>query len=191
MLRAMKHGLFGLALAVAACGGGAKQADSPGECPEGTVLKGSDCVPPDSAGDGDSAPKKKKKMSDDDAEKNLSSGSGDTTPSGGGGGGGGGGGTYDKEAVEAQLRRQAKQIKGSCGAATDEEGKATGPWGTAHTSVVLGRNGHVKQVSVPAPYDGKPVGICISRALQKIVFPPYAGSDDASVEWDFELVKPK
>jgi hypothetical protein len=188
MLRAMKQALFGLAVAVAACGGGAKQAESPGECPEGTVLKGSDCVPPESGGDGES-PKKKKKMSDDDAEKSLASGGGDTSPAGGGGGGGGG--SYDKEAVEAQLRKAAKQIKSNCGAASDDEGNKTGPWGTAHTSIALGRNGHVKQVSVPAPYDGKPVGICLARALQKIVFPPYAASDDASIEWDFELVKPK
>src|SRR5580698_6533396 len=37
----------------AACGGASKQADSPGTCPEGTVLRGSDCVPPE--GDTDKA----------------------------------------------------------------------------------------------------------------------------------------
>jgi hypothetical protein len=193
MLRAMKKALFGVALAVfacSACGGGGKDAASPGECPEGTVLKGSDCLPSDSAGDGDSTPKKKKKMSDDDAEKSLSSGGGDSSPSGGGGGSSGGT-PYDKENVEAQMRKTAKQIKANCGAATDEEGQKTGPWGTVHVSIVLGRNGRVKQVGVPAPYDGKPVGVCMSRALMKIVFPPYAGSDDVSIEWDFELVKPK
>jgi hypothetical protein len=190
MMRLMKTAVVGVALALAACGGGAKQADSPGSCPEGTVLRGSDCVPPEAGGEspgGDEpAPKKtahKKKADDDEG-----SGGG-----GGGGGGGGdtGGGSYDKDAVEAQLKRAAKQIKSNCGSATDDEGKATGPWGTAHASIVLGRNGHVKDVSVPAPYDGKPVGICLARALQKIIFPPYAGSTDASIEWDFELVKGK
>jgi hypothetical protein len=189
MLRAMKKALFGVALALAACGGGAKNADSPGECPEGTVLKGSDCLPPESGGDSDT-PKKKKKMSDEDSEKSLASGGGDdTAPSGGGGGGGGG--HYDKDAVEAQMRKTAKQIKANCGSASDEEGQKTGPWGSAHVAIVLGRNGRVKQVGVPAPYDGKPVGVCMSRALMKIVFPPYGGSDDQSIEWDFELVKPK
>jgi hypothetical protein len=192
MMRGMKRALVGVALALVACGGGEKGAESPGTCPEGTVLKGSDCVPAETAGapaGGDDAPKKSShKKKDDD----------DSASAGGGGGGGGGdtsgssgGGGYDKDAVGAQLRRSAKQIKSNCGSATDDEGKATGPWGSVTASIVLGRNGHIKDVSVPDPYAGKPVGICVVRALQKVVFPPYAGSSDAQITWDFELVKPK
>src|SRR5579871_962682 len=107
-----------LAVGLAACGGGGKGADSPGTCPEGTVLKGSDCVPPgegSSGGGGDTA------KSGDEGEKPAS-----------GGGGGGGGSTssagdespapsgktaYDKEAVEVQLKRAARQVKANCGSA--------------------------------------------------------------------------
>jgi len=46
-------------------------------------------------------------------------------------------------------------------------------------------------VTVPAPYDGKPVGICVVHAFQKLVFPPYPGSSDAIVDWDIEIVQPK
>jgi len=186
-MRAMKKALVGVAVGLlcGACGGGGKGADSPTNCPDGTVLRGSDCVPPEAAGDTSSdspAPKKRHKADDDSAASG--GGGGDT-------GGGGGSGSYDKDEVEAKMRRSAKQIKSNCGAATDDEGKATGPWGTVHATIVLGRNGHVKDVQVPDPYNGKPVGICVQRQLMKLIYAPYAGSADASIEWDFEVTKPK
>ena len=189
-------------LTCGACGGETKQADSPGNCPDGTVLQGSDCVPPegaggapssDSSGGGSGGSTSKQHKSDDDS---ASAGGGGSAPSGGGGDTGGasssaGGGSYDHDAVQAELKRASRQIQKNCGAATDDEGKATGPWGKTSASVVLGRNGHVKQVSVPSPYSGKPVGDCVVHAFEKIQFPPYAGSSDASVDWDVELVQPK
>ncbi len=170
------------ALALVACGG--KGADSPGTCPAGTTLKGSDCVP---TGDDDSS--------------GSSGGGGGTAKSGddgdkpGGGGGGdstsGGSTPYDKDAVNIELKRAARQVKANCGAATDDEGKAGGPWGSTKVSLVLGRNGHVKQVTIPSPYDGKPVGLCVVHAFQRIQFPPYAGSSDVVLDWDVEIVQPK
>ncbi len=199
----MKKALFGVGpvLVLVACGGGAKQADSPPTCPEGTVLNGSDCLPAgtpsdSSAGSGSGssgassssddapAPKKKHKSDDDSAG---GGGAGDSTASSAGSSGT----PYDKDEIESKMRRSAKQIKANCGSATDDEGKATGPWGTLKATITLGRNGHVKDVSVPDPYNGKPVGTCVSRQLMKLVYPPYAGSADASIEWEFELVKPK
>ena len=97
---------------------------------------------------------------------------------------------YDRDAVEEQLKRAARQVKGNCGGATDDTGQATGPWGQTKATVTLGRNGRVKQVTVPSPYDGKPVGICIAHAFQKLIFPPYAASSVATIDWDVELVQP-
>jgi len=170
------------ALALVACGGGGKQADSPGNCPAGTVLKGSDCVP---SGDDDSSSGSSggSAKNGDDGDKHPSSGGDDTAS--------GDKASYDRDAVEVELKRAARQIKANCGAATDDEGKATGPWGSTKATVVLGRNGHVKQVTVPSPYDGKPVGVCAVHAFQRIQFPPYAGSSDATVEWDIEIKQPK
>jgi hypothetical protein len=155
------------AFALAGCGG----AKSPGTCPAGTVLKGSDCVADDSSS-GDDAPGTPPPKGEDSAT------------------GGGGGTPFDQDAVDVQLKRAARQIKGSCGGATDDEGHATGPWGQLKASVTLGRNGHVKGVTVPSPYDGKPVGLCIQHAFEKLVFPPYSGDSDKSVDWDVELVQP-
>jgi hypothetical protein len=190
MMRAMgKRTITAMAaLALVAWGCGGKGADSPGTCPAGTTLKGSDCVP---SGDDDSAGSSGGGGSGGTAKK----GDDGDTPSGGSGGGGdatqGGSTAYDKEAVDVQLKRAARQVKANCGAASDDEGKAAGPWGSTKVSVVLGRNGHVKQVTIPSPYDGKPVGLCVVHAFQKIQFPPYAGSTDVVLDWDIEIIQPK
>ena len=183
------RGWIGISTVVvlAGCGGGAKGPSSPGTCPEGTVLHGTDCVPPE--GDKDKAAAQDRAMaepastpppakkSDDEAPPAQAPSAGKTP--------------YDKDAVEVELKRGARQVKANCGAATDDEGKATGPWGKTKASITLGRNGHVKLVTLPAPYDGKPVALCVAHSFDKIQFPPYAGDTDAVVDWDVELVKPK
>lgn len=187
--------LGAILLALAGCGGGGKGADSPGTCPEGTVLKGEDCLPggDDSSSSSSSGKSSAKKDDDDDSPSSSSSASSSSSSSDSSSASASSGGStpYDKDAVEAQLKRAARQVKSGCGSASDDEGHATGPWGSTKASVVLGRNGHVKQVTVPSPYDGKPVGVCVINAFQKIQFPPYAGSSDVVVDWDVEIVQPK
>jgi hypothetical protein len=168
---------------LAGCGGGGKPADSP-ENSTGHSEKDPDELTPSSSNS----------SSSDD-----SSGSSGKATSGGGGSAGDtpSGGTsgvktpYDKDAVDVELKRAARQVKGNCGAATDENGSATGPWGKFTANITLGRNGHIKQVTVPSDYDGKPVGICVVHAFQKITFPPYAGSSDAAIDYEIEVTKPK
>jgi hypothetical protein len=166
-------------LALAACGGAEKPAESPGTCPEGTVLTGESCLP-ESGGH--------KSSGDEDTPKGNTRGS---APSSSGMDSDSSGPAYDKDAVEAQLKRAAKQVQSNCGAASDDEGNKTGPWGATTATIVLGRNGHVQDVSVPAPYSGKPVGDCVVNSFKKIQFPPYAGSSDATVTWDVKIVEPK
>jgi hypothetical protein len=98
---------------------------------------------------------------------------------------------YDKDSVEIELKRASRQVKANCGSATDDNGSAPGPWGKTTAAVTLGRNGHIKDVAVPAPYGTAPDGVCAINAFKKIQFPPYASSDDAVVQWDIEFVKPK
>lgn len=190
--------LGAILLTVAGCGGGGKGADSPGTCPEGTMLKGEDCVPSDDSSSSGSSGKSAKSDDDDDDSSPSSSSSSSSSPSSSSSssdsssaGSSGGSTPYDKDAVEAQLKRAARQVKSGCGSASDSDGNRNGPWGATKASVVLGRNGHVKQVTVPDPYNGKPVGDCVINAFKKIQFPPYAGSSDVVVDWDVELVQPK
>jgi len=96
---------------------------------------------------------------------------------------------YDKEGTEVVLKRAARQVKENCGAAKDDSGKATGPWGKTTVQVQLGSNGHSKGITVPSPYQGKPVGNCIEKAFTNLTFPPWGGSD-TTVDWEVELVQP-
>jgi hypothetical protein len=183
--------LYAVGLAgLVACGGGAKQADSPGNCPDGTVLRGSDCVPAGTASHGsdDSSSSSSDSSSTGSSSSNASTASASDAPAAGGSGGKV---PYDKDSVEVELKRASRQIKANCGSATDDNGTAPGPWGKTTASVTLGRNGHVKDVTVPAPYDGQPGGLCAANAFKKIQFPPYASSSDVVIPWDIELVKPK
>ncbi|HEY1957652.1 MAG TPA: hypothetical protein VGH28_18660 [Polyangiaceae bacterium] len=97
---------------------------------------------------------------------------------------------YDKDNVEMKLRRAADQVKANCGSATDDSGKPGGPWGQTKVTVTLGRNGHVHDVTIPDPYDGKPSGKCAILAFRGLIFPPYAAPADATVEWDVDIEKP-
>jgi len=162
-----------VSIACGACGAATKQADSPGTCPEGTVLRGSDCVPPE--GDKDKAVAQDRAVESTgpaptaSANADVEAASPPTSASSAVPSAAQSGGVpYDKDSVEVELKRGARQVKANCG-----------------------RNGHVKQVSVPAPYDGKPVGLCIAHSFDKIQFPPYAADADAVVSWNVELVKPK
>ena len=96
---------------------------------------------------------------------------------------------YDKEATEIVLKRAARQVKENCGAAKDDTGKASGPWGKVTVQVQLGPNGHSKGINVPAPYQGKAVGNCIEKAFANLTYPPWGGAD-TQVDWELELVQP-
>jgi|GEM_PF-800721 hypothetical protein len=185
------HACLSTVLVLAACGGQTKQADSPGTCPEGTVLRGSDCVPP--AGEKDRAAAQDRAIESTPPPGPAPVSADTPTPSAPAASPQASSGPvpYDKDSVEVELKRGARQVKANCGAATDDEGHATGPWGKTKASITLGRNGHIKQVTLPAPYDGKPVGLCIAHSFDKIQFPPYAADTDAVVDWDVELVRPK
>ena len=171
-----------------ACAGGEKPAGSAGTCPSGTSLRGSDCLPSEVAEDTSHPAVKPANHGSDDDRPAVTSPQGGVDASVSGGGETG---AFDKEAVDSQLKRGARQIKANCGAASDEDGNKKGPWGTLRASITLGRNGHVRKVTLPDAYEGKPVGDCIVHAFEKLLFPPYAGSSDVVVDWDVELVQPK
>jgi len=96
---------------------------------------------------------------------------------------------YDKESTDMVLGRAARQVKDHCGQATNEDGKAVGPWGKVTVQVMLGHNGHSKNVTVPEPNASSPSGKCITQAFAGLTFPPWNGQD-TQVDWEVELVKP-
>jgi len=101
----------------------------------------------------------------------------------------GGGVPYDKESVEIGLKRSARQVKANCGALKDADGNPSGPWGKGTVTVKLGHNGHGQGATVAAPFDGKPVGRCITQAFAILIYPPFAGAD-TTVDWPIEVPEP-
>jgi hypothetical protein len=96
---------------------------------------------------------------------------------------------YDKEETEIVLARAARQVKANCGFAKDEDGNAKGPWGKTAVTVNLGHNGHIRGVTIPAPFEGKPAGKCALQAFSNLTFPPWSGPD-TSVDWPIEIAQP-
>ena len=56
-------------------------------------------------------------------------------------------------------------------------------------TVILGRNGHSKNPTIGAPFDGKPPGKCAVQAFSNLTFPPWNGPD-TPLTVDVELTKP-
>ena len=179
-------GVLALALLVGACGDKKKAKDPTDEGP-----------PPSS---NDETPKWEgaSRVTED---SNSASGGSSSSSGGGAGKSSSGGGAkvneapkqrsdqYDKEATDIPLKRAARQVKDNCGAAKDESGKATGPWGKVTIQILLGHNGHSKEVTVPSPFAEKAVGRCIEKAFTNLTFPPWAGAD-TQVSQEVELVEP-
>ena len=157
-------------------------------CPEGTVERGGECFPPESSGSG-SADK-----SSAPSDGNGSGSGSSAAPSGDGAATGGSSGSsasvpYDKQMVDQRLARAAAQVKKNCGGATEDDGKNAGPWGKTKVTVTIDNNGHSRDTTIPAPFDGTAVGHCATNAFNGFQYPPFGGPD-VKVDVDVELVKP-
>jgi hypothetical protein len=100
-----------------------------------------------------------------------------------------GGPAYDRAQLEVTLKRAARQVSANCGAATDDTGTASGPWGKTTITVKLGHNGHSRGGAVPPPFDGKTTGRCVVQAFTNLIYAPFAGAD-VDVDWPVEIKKP-
>lgn len=180
-MRAWITGAFVAAFLVGACGEGKKKVHDPSD--ENKPPAGNDETP---KWEGAS------RVSEDSNSGGSSGGAGKSSS--------GGGATvneqgarrtdvYDKEATDVPLKRAARQVKDNCGQAKDDNGKATGPWGKVTIQIMLGHNGHSKEVTVPSPYAEKPVGRCIEKAFTNLTFPPWGGAD-TQISQEVELVEP-
>ena len=56
----------------------------------------------------------------------------------------------------------------------------------ADVTLVFANDGHVKSLSVGAPYDENPVGKCVQRALNAVIVPAYQGPEH-TLEWSIDL----
>ncbi|MEP7052418.1 MAG: hypothetical protein ABJB12_18770 [Pseudomonadota bacterium] len=56
----------------------------------------------------------------------------------------------------------------------------------ADVTLVFANDGHVKSLSVGAPYDENAVGKCVQRALNAVIVPAYNGGEH-TLEWTIDL----
>ena len=96
---------------------------------------------------------------------------------------------WDRDLTAKELARAARSVKANCGSATDDDGKANGPWGQTQVSVRLHHKGHTKDAAAQGEYANTPVGHCIERAFTNLEFPPWDGHD-VTIQYDVEVVKP-
>jgi hypothetical protein len=188
-------GIAPIAFALVACGGSPKQADDASS--QNTAKSDDEGAP---KWDSSSTTTTPSSASTSSAATDSSSSSGGDTAASGASPNGSSSSTGTTAApasnagpngeAEIALKRAARQAKANCGAAKDADGKATGPFGKTTVNIVLGRNGHSKNVTLDSSFDGKPAGKCIIQAFTNLTYAPWAGAD-ATTQWEVELVQPK
>ncbi len=75
--------------------------------------------------------------------------------------------------------KTGKPAKGSKAPAKPKDTKAS-------VTLVFANDGHVKSLTVEAPYDENPVGKCVQRALNAVIVPAYQGAEH-TVDWQIDL----
>ncbi len=88
---------------------------------------------------------------------------------------------FDKRQSELELKRAQRSAE-SCPNAVTEEG----PTGTAKFTLVFGNDGHVKEATISAPFDGTAVGKCALNAMKAVIVPRFEGSDE-TVDWEVNI----
>jgi hypothetical protein len=93
---------------------------------------------------------------------------------------------FDEKQTKMELARATRSAE-SCPGVVAEQEKKDHPRGDTRVSVTFQEDGTVRQVSIPSPFDGTPVGDCVIRAYKAIIIPPYEGGGDQIVDWDVSL----
>ncbi|HVU00907.1 MAG TPA: hypothetical protein VHE30_04115 [Polyangiaceae bacterium] len=92
---------------------------------------------------------------------------------------------FDEKQMKLEMARATRSAE-SCPGVVAEMEKKDHPRGDTRASVTFQEDGTVRQVSIPSPFDGTPVGDCVIRAYKSVIVPPYTGGDQI-VDWDLSL----
>lgn len=88
---------------------------------------------------------------------------------------------FDKKQTELELKRATRSAE-TCGAVVPEPG----PSGTAKVTLTFANDGHVKEATVSAPFDGTEVGKCVVNAYKAVIVPRFEGPEER-VDWEAEV----
>ncbi|MCA9596034.1 MAG: hypothetical protein KC776_22120 [Myxococcales bacterium] len=88
---------------------------------------------------------------------------------------------FDKKQTELELKRAERSGETCPGVVTEE-----GPTGTAHVTLLFANDGHVKDASIAAPFEGTQVGNCVLNAMKAVIVPRFTGPEE-TVEWEVHV----
>jgi hypothetical protein len=91
---------------------------------------------------------------------------------------------FDKKQVNMELARATRSAESCPGVVAEMETKEH-PRGETRATVTFVEDGTVRDVSIPSPFDGTPIGDCVKRAYKSVIVPPYSGGEQIV---DVELV---
>ena len=90
---------------------------------------------------------------------------------------------FDKKQTKMELQRATRSAESCPGSVVEAKEK---PRGDTRVSITFQEDGTVKQVSIPSPFDGTPVGDCVLRAYKSVIVPPFEGGYQI-VDWELSL----
>jgi hypothetical protein len=93
---------------------------------------------------------------------------------------------FDRKQVDMELKRATRSAESCPGVVVEQEKKGEHPRGETKVSISFQEDGTVRQVSIPSPFDGTPLGDCVIRAYKSVIVPPYSGGEQI-VDWDVVL----
>jgi hypothetical protein len=88
---------------------------------------------------------------------------------------------FDHKQADLEVKRAQRSAE-TCPSAVTEQG----PGGSAHVTMTFANDGHVKDATIGAPFDGTEIGKCALNAMKAVIVPPFDGSEE-TVEVDINL----
>ncbi len=85
---------------------------------------------------------------------------------------------FDKKQTDMELKRAGRSAE-TCGTVVTEQG----PSGTARVTLTFANDGHVKEATIAAPFDGTEVGKCVLNAFKAVIVPRYEGPEER-MDWE-------
>jgi hypothetical protein len=92
---------------------------------------------------------------------------------------------FDEKQAKMELTRATRSAESCPGVVAEQETKDH-PRGEAHVTITFQEDGSAKTVTIPSPFDGTPIGDCVTRAYKAVIVPPFTGGEHI-MDWDLTL----
>ena len=80
--------------------------------------------------------------------------------------------SYDKTQTQVSVNRAIRQAN-ECAKI-----HAEGPFGELPLTLIISSKGKIHDAQLPPPFDGTPIGVCVEKAFEHEMVPPWDGPDE-------------